>query len=282
MLSYRHIFHAGNHADVLKHMTICLLMRYLNRKDKPYAVIDTHAGSGIYDLNDHFAVKNLEFAYGVSKVLEDPMLRRELPEYYACIDTINTPPQFRYYPGSACYEALLAHQDAHLFFIELHGGESQALMDNFGDNDNVSVYQDNGLGSLRALLPPIQRRALITIDPSYELRSDYDQVVSTLKMALGRFATGIYFIWYPVLCRERDQSYALVHRIRGLNRPLLQAELHITKQSRSGGMHGSGVLIINYPYGIEKDLQLITTQLRQLMALDDQARAQVTILVKAP
>lgn len=282
MLSYNHEFHAGNHADVLKHIAISLVMRHLNKKDKPYCVIDTHAGSGYYDLTSTKAKKNSEFKTGITKIAENQVLRKLLPEYYSCIDAINDKVSLKYYPGSACYEVLLARGDAHIFVCDLHKAAYESLVETVGDNPNVTVMNEDGFGILKALLPPIQKRGLITIDPSYELEKDYDLVIATLKSSLARFSTGIYLIWYPVLALAQDHSVQLIQRIRGLNKPCLQAEVRIKRQDKKFGMCGSGVLVLNYPYGMDVEIDKVMSQIVNPLAVDATAQAKSEVLIKAP
>lgn len=282
MLSYRHGYHAGNHADVLKHIVLCLILRSLNHKNKPYCVIDTHAASGIYSLFSPYANKICEYQNGAAKVLNNTKLQELVPEYYQAIKALNKNDDLKYYPGSPYFESFLSNMDDKLTFIDLHQSEHQLLLKNFGKDPRVKILHEDGFAALNALLPPMPRRALITIDPSYEMKNDYLLVVKSLKQALNKFATGIYAIWYPVLGRLNDHSKMLVQEIKHLNIPCLQAEIQVNKQEEEFGMCGSGMLILNYPYQLDLILPKVVKELTKALALDNEAKDKFRVLIPQP
>lgn len=281
MLSYRHGFHAGNHADVLKHMVLCMLLRSLNEKDKPYTIIDTHAGAGIYDMTSAFARKNSEFTSGWLKVKDLASLQELIPEYYEAFNRAQDEPyanKGNMYPGSPFIEYCLARPCDSIFLNDAHKAEFESLFQIFKRKRNVRVELRQCQDTINALLPPIKRRGLVLIDPPYENEQEYRWTVDALKRGLSRFEQGIYAIWYPVLGRMQDRSKNLVQQVKRLNRPLLQVELRVTQQQDNYGMCGSGMLIVNYPYNFMDKFEPILAELYEYLGEPNQASAMIEIL----
>lgn len=265
MLSYKHGFHSGNHADILKHMVICLLMRALNRKDKPYIVIDTHSGSGLYKLDGFMAQKNQEFKSGISKIKDNKKLRELVPEFYEVYDEVNQE-SGNFYPGSPMFETKLGRDTDKFTLIDLHPNEFENLRNNFKRDRRCNIQNRDGLEAMNALLPPTPRRGMVVIDPAYEEKNEYIDLVKAIKNAHSKWNTGIFAIWYPVLGKLRDHSKNLTQDLRRLNIPMLQVELCVEPQEEVFGMCGSGMLILNYPYGIDNDLSPIVDELYQSLS----------------
>ena len=216
MFSYRHAFHAGNHADVLKHTVLLQLLDYLNQKETAYTVIDTHAGAGVYTLDGEFAAKSQESDYGIAKLWDRKDLPPAVAHYVKLIKSMNPSGKMRFYPGSPfCAEKTMRQQDR-LRLFEMHSTEIKILEENCrkveahaaaqGQRSTVRgkrimVHRADGFAGMRALLPPPSRRGLILIDPSYEDKDDYRKVKVAIEDALTRFPTGTYAVWYPVLGR---------------------------------------------------------------------------------
>ena len=171
MLSYRHEFHAGNHADILKHTVLCLLLRAMCSKDKPFSLLDTHSGGGIYSMRSGFAAKNEEYKTGLSKIINNRDLQRAVPEYFACLNKLRDQDE-SLMPGSPYIEASLARDCDKLTFIDLHPAEYENLKKFFYRDDRVNVQKRNGLEAVSALLPPTPRRGLCFIDPPYEEKTN--------------------------------------------------------------------------------------------------------------
>ena len=272
MLSYRHAFHAGNHADVLKHFVLCQCLQYFNEKDKPYTYIDTHAGAGLYQLDHHYAIKTAEFRDGIIKLVEATELNQPLQDYLNIIQHFNTLPSLRFYPGSPLIasQLLRTHDRARLF--ELHPADSQLLQQTFSDSkQHIQVKQQDGFAGIKALLPPTTRRGLVMIDPSYEEKEDYVRVVHSIKDSLTRFATGTYILWYPQLQRaEPLQLLAHLHALDLTN--WLHVTLNVQAPKNDGfGMFGSSLFIINPPYTLPKILEKTMPTLVKILRLDDTA-----------
>lgn len=255
MLSYRHAFHAGNHADVLKHLVLIQLVRYLGQKDKPFWVIDTHAGAGAYDLESAHARKLAEHEGGIGRL----WARRDLPapvaEYVDLVRRFNPGGALRKYPGSPFLALWTMREQDRLRLFELHTSDARLLRGNFEDaGRRVLVEGTDGFAGLRALLPPPPRRALVLIDPSYEEKQDYERVVQALKDALTRFPGGTYAVWYPQLTRLEARE--LPQRLKRLPaKGWLDATLRVREPARDGfGMHGSGMFVLNPPWTLHDTL----------------------------
>ena len=286
MLSYRHAFHAGNHADVLKHMVIIQLMRYLGQKDPAYMVIDTHAGAGVYALDGDYASKNAEYETGIAKLWDRKDLPAMVKEYVDLVRSLNPSGKMRYYPGSPyCAEKTMREQDR-LRLFEMHPSEVKVLEDNFrtleahaaaqgqrpaARGKRVMVYRGDGFQGLKALLPPPSRRGLVLIDPPYEDKRDYSHVAQVLADALTRFPTGTYAVWYPVL--QRNESRQLPERLKRLGaKSWLNVTLAIHGPAPDGfGLHNSGMFILNPPWTLEAQLKEVMPWLIEVLGVDDTA-----------
>ncbi|MFL9610496.1 23S rRNA (adenine(2030)-N(6))-methyltransferase RlmJ [Methylobacillus sp. Pita2] len=272
MLSYRHAFHAGNHADVLKHFVLHQVLAYANQKDKPYWYIDTHAGAGMYALDHGYAVQNAEFKQGIGQLWECDDLPDSLLSFIELIKHINRGKALKHYPGSpAVAQELLRGSDRERLF-ELHPSDAKLLRQHFKPaGRQVLVEQQDGFAGLKALLPPPPRRAVVLIDPPYEEKRDYQRVIEALKDSLQRFATGTYLLWYPLL--QRPEVDLLTDRLAKLGATSwLHATLSIKAPSADGfGMHGSGMFVINPPWTLPDTLQQALPYLAEKLALDDGA-----------
>lgn len=284
MLSYRHGFHAGNHADVLKHLTLCLILRALLRKDKPFCVLDTHSGAGLYDLGSEMAQKNLEYTTGISKILENQNLQKLVPEYFEILKELNqgSLDPLKTYVGSPFLESKLMRECDKLTLIDLHPREYQSLLLLFGKDRRVNIQQIDAYHALSSALPPPIKRGLVFIDPSYEEKNEYHQVVKALKQGLIRFRTGIFAIWYPVLAGLQDESKKLVQDVKHLGLPLLQVELCVEPQKEERGMIGSGMLILNFPYKLDDELEPVLGELYENLAKTSRGNAKLKVLVAHP
>jgi 23S rRNA (adenine2030-N6)-methyltransferase len=272
MLSYRHAFHAGNHADVLKHFVLAQTLEYFSQKDKPYWYIDTHAGAGIYALDTGFAQQNAEFKDGIAQLWEDKHLPESLQHYVSLVKTFNPGNALRFYPGSpACARALM-HATDRMRLFELHPTDFKLLQQTFEkDKKWVLIEQRDGFAGLKATLPPPPRRAVILIDPPYEQKQDYAKVIDALKDSVQRFATGTYILWYPLL--QRPEIKLMQERLHKLNLPSwLHTTLTVQTPREDGfGMHGSGLFVINPPWKLQSTLAEALPVLVNKLGLDQGA-----------
>lgn len=278
MLSYRHAFHAGNHADVLKHLVLVLVLEYYRHKDKPFWYIDTHAGSGLYRLSSAEAQKNREFTHGIQTLWNAKECPEPLAPYRDLLLQLNTSPQLQHYPGSPWLAAQMLRATDQLRLFELHPTDFNALDKLLGQDKRTRISKQDGLQGLLGLLPPITRRAVILIDPSYELKSDYSAVVKTLSNAHQRFATGTYLLWYPVIIRQRVRQMLLELQKTGIP-DILQIEFCPQPDNDGFGMSGSGMFVINPPWLLAKQMQTALPWLKQQMAPAD---GQFTIMQITP
>lgn len=266
MLSYRHGFHAGNFADVLKHSLISLVITALKQKDKPFVYIDTHAGAGKYDLSGEFAQKTGEFRQGIGLVWADGKPPAELKEYLAAIRAENTGRLLRY-PGSPQLVRRLVRPQDRLQLSELHGSDFEVLRQLYAQDHQVSIAHEDGLAMLDKKLPPIQRRGLVVIDPSYELKNDYQRVVSAMVSAHRRFATGIFGLWYPVVNRRLTENMLERLAASGIPRQL-RIEHCIAADGAVRGMTGSGMLFINPPWQLAAQAESLLPWLNRTLTAD--------------
>ncbi len=255
MFSYRHGFHAGNHADVLKHMVLVQGLAHLLNKDKPFWVIDTHAGGGLYDLTSGYATRSGEADSGISS-LWGLRGKADLPEavrsYLEQIAKLNAQ-SLRWYPGSPQISAQMLREHDHLRLYELHTSEIEVLRDHFaGVKRGVSILEADGFAGLKGCLPPPTRRGLVLIDPPYEDKDDYKRVLHTLKELLPKFESGTYAIWYPEVARSEsrqigDQLKRMMTAFPKLD--WLHATLRVKAAAPGGlGLYGSGMFVINPPW----------------------------------
>lgn len=273
MLSYRHAFHAGNHADVLKHFVEMQLLQYLAQKDKPFWYIDTHAGAGCYALDSGYATQNAEYESGIARLWPRDDLPAPLAEYVALVKGINSDGQMLLYPGSPLLAQELLREQDRMRLFELHPTDSDILQENFaGHGSRVLMQTADGFCALKALLPPPPRRALVLIDPPYEDKKDYQRVASALREGLKRFANGVYAVWYPQL--QRTESRELPEALKQLPvKSWLHVALKVQTPSEDGfGMHGSGMFVLNPPWKLHGVLQEVMPYLVQHLGQDEGAR----------
>lgn len=272
MLSYRHAFHAGNHADVLKHYVLSYVLDYFNQKDKPYWVIDTHAGAGLYALNSNFAQKNAEFESGINRLIQAPNLTVSLASFVNMIQSFNNNTQLNFYPGSPKIAEYFLRADDKLRLFELHPSDCKLLIENFsGKAKQTKIEMQDGFNGTKSCLPPPTKRSVVIIDPPYELKDDYMRVVDCIQDSLKRFATGTYLIWYPLLQRPEPEEMLIALKKIGVQ-DWLNVSLSVQNKSPDGfGMHGSGMFIINPPWTMPKILQENMPILTKILANDESA-----------
>lgn len=270
MLSYRHAFHAGNHADVLKHCVEVQLLRYLAQKDKAYWYIDTHAGAGCYELDRGYAVQNSEHESGIARLWSRDDLPEALHDYVQLVKAINQDGQMRLYPGSPLIAQQLLREQDRMRLFELHPSDGNLLEENF-HGSGVLIQRSDGFAALKALLPPPPRRALVLIDPPYEDKRDYQRVVSALKEGLKRFSSGVYAVWYPHL--QRSEARQLPEQLKLLPvKSWLNVSLDVQNVSEEGfGMHGSGMFVLNPPWNLHAVLQQVMPYLVKILGRDEGA-----------
>ena len=269
MLSYRHAFHAGNHADVLKHAVLVHLLAYLGQKDKPYWYVDTHAGASDYALDEAWAQKNAEFETGIGRLWSRNDLPPALNAYVERVRLLNANGTLRSYPGSSRIAMQMMREHDRMRLFELHSTESRTLQAAYAkDNPRVIVQAGDGFDGLRSVLPPPSRRGLVLIDPSYEDKRDYARARAALEDSLQRFATGVYVLWYPLVQRRESQQFPeSLKRLQ--KKDWLHVALTVKSPSPDGyGLHGSGLYVLNPPWTLPAMLRDVMPYLVKVLGED--------------
>ena len=305
MFSYRHAFHAGNHADVLKHTVLIATLKHLVQKDSPLTVFDTHAGAGLYRLDGDYAQTSGEAADGFLRLSgQNPktppgnkpqaqnaksaqrVLAPALQDYVDMVSSFNSKGSFKIYPGSPFIIQRLLRDRDKLKLFELHPTDSKTLSANIAQLDagrQVAMLREDGFEGLKKFLPPPQRRALVMSDPSYEVKTDYARIVATIGDALARFAIGTYAIWYPII--PRPEAHDVPRKLKTLaiksGRSWLNASLTVkfskvttdeAGQEHRPGLPASGMFVVNPPHTLKAALARALPQMVQLLGQDQHAR----------
>lgn len=276
MLSYRHSFHAGNFADLLKHIVLIEILEHLIKKDSAFEYIDTHAGAGLYDLRSSDSNKLQEYVDGVGKINFDKL--PELERYREVIRTFNYSDAINVYPGSPSIANYFLRSQDKGWLFELHPKDHDALIKNFAYRKNIRVQQKDGYEGLIALVPPLSKRGLILIDPSYEVKSEYRMVVDRVIKAHKKFSHGIYAIWYPVVDRQyiaKMEKEFINSGIRNIQR----FELGLTDDSNERGMTSSGMIVINPPWKLFETMSQLLPKLAEAITQCDRAVYKCEVLV---
>jgi 23S rRNA (adenine2030-N6)-methyltransferase len=278
MLAYRHAFHAGNHADVLKHYIFVQLLRHFNQKDKGYRVVDTHAGAGGYSLEGGPAHKRDEFEQGIARLWGRPDLPPAVADYVGLVRQFNGGTRLSQYPGSPAFAQMLRRPQDELRLFELHPTDHKILSSYLGGEPGVQVKLADGFASLKSQLPPPTRRGLLLIDPPYEIKTDYARVLAAVREALLRFADGTVMVWLPQL--QLLEAAQLPQRLKAAAGPAkkgwLFARLTVgTPDARGFGMFGSGVFICNPPHTLAETLRDDLPWLADVLAQDGLGRSHL-------
>jgi 23S rRNA (adenine2030-N6)-methyltransferase len=273
MLSYLHGYHAGNHADVLKHTVLTALLARLVAKDKPLRYVDTHAGAGGYELRARAAQRNREHEGGVGKLWDASDAPSAVSRWLALAQRFNGDGALKRYPGSPwlARESLRPIDDLYLF--ELHPAEHRALKQACGEDGRAKVLREDGLTACIGLVPPPSKRALVFVDPSYELRDEHRDVVDALKKLHARFATGVFATWYPVIERRWVERYE--RALRAAVGAVSVYELNIARDRREGGLVGSGMFIVNAPWQLDDELGEALPWLAQRLGVEREASYRI-------
>ena len=275
MLAYRHAFHAGNHADVLKHTVLTMLLRYMNQKDKPYRLVDTHAGAGGYSLEGRYAQKKGEFEQGIGRLWTRDDLPEAVADYVARVREFNPQGTLEQYPGSPAFAQMLLRAQDQLRLFELHPTDYRILASYLGAVKGAEVKNGDGFEGLKSQLPPSTRRAVILMDPSYEGHGDYARVIAALRDALVRFADGVYMIWYPQV--QKVEAAELPRRLEALApKGWLHVRLTVQEPDSQGfGLAGSGVFILNPPFSLHDQVLAVMPYLVDVLGQYDGANFMV-------
>ena len=283
-MNYRHNFHAGNYADVFKHALLLKLIRAMQRKEKGFLYLDSHAGRGAYDLAAAAAGADRapEWPEGIGRLWKEPKLPPVLDDYMTLVRGFNKghgggEANLRYYPGSPSIAALVRREQDRLVLWEKEDREARRLREEVAWSRATAVECGDGYKSLRAALPPVERRALVLIDPPFEDQGEAEAILEVLSEALRRFPSGVYSIWHPVT--ERAQAEAFHRRIRlRTGHPTLAMEMAVTADPQVR-MKGCGLLVVNPPWGFAEEAQALLPALARRLAADAGGSFRCTWLV---
>jgi len=288
-MNYRHAYHAGNFADVMKHIVLTRVIEHLKHKDKPFRYVDTHAGAGMYDLTGDEARRSGEWRRGIGMMLEPGQLAPKgvdegsdlaalLTPYFNVLRSVNGGSQredgqigeaaqgLRFYPGSGLFASKLMRADDRLVLNELHPEDGRALRRTVVRDERVRTLELDGWMTIRSVLPPKERRGVLLVDPPFELAGEFKRLETALDDATTRFATGITLLWYPI--KDGGASAAFVKRMtKSGHTRLLSVELLIRHRDTAQGLNGAGLLIHNPPYGLDEQISMILSWIADCMDL---------------
>lgn len=273
MLSYRHAFHAGLHADVFKHLVLTLVVRALLNKEKPFFYLDTHAGAGRYNLNSEMARKNREHEGGIGRIWEEASTPPGIAEYLNSVRATNPGQALRWYPGSPRIVRPWLREQDRMTLCELHPNEQRVLAAEFAGDRQARVEAMDGYTALKALLPPPERRGLVHIDPAYELKDERKRLLAAIEEGYRRWATGIFAVWYPI--QDRATADSFLRRFMKLGIPkVLLTEFSVLSDAPFR-LNGSGMIIINPPWHLDEQLKGELPWLWEKLALGGQGGYRV-------
>ena len=268
-MNYRHIYHAGNFADVLKHAVLARLIEYLKLKDKPFRVIDTHAGIGLYDLSSEEAQKTGEWLGGIGRLLDADLPKNVAPllaPYLDAIRSLNATSNVRLYPGSPKLARMLLRKEDRLSLMELHPADYETLAAHFEGDFQTRVTHLDGWLALNAHVPPKEKRGLILVDPPFEEPNEYKRLADGLAKAWRKFPGGVYCLWYPLKNSAPIREFH--EALHALEIPKILGAEFTVKVHREDGLTGSGLIVVNPPYTLKAELEILLPYLQSRLAQD--------------
>lgn len=273
-MNYRHAFHAGNFADVVKHLILTRILAYLALKPAAYRVLDTHAGVGLYDLRGEKASKTGEWQEGIKRLFDRPLTGEAAAlaaPYVDLVRSFNPDGGLRYYPGSPFVTRRLLREQDRLFALELHPRDILALKENFAGDIQVRVTELDAWAALGTHLPPKEKRGLVLIDPPFEEPDEYGRIVRALEKAHKRFPTGVYALWYPIKDPRDIERFVADLKTTGIPK-ILRLELTIRPPSTPPRLHGTGMIVVNPPYTLESEMATLLPPLAKLLSDENRGR----------
>lgn len=277
-MNYRHQFHAGNFADVFKHVALTLLLRALHKKDTPICYLDTHAGVGRYDLAGPEAQRNPEYRDGIARLWE-ASLASALADYTEAVRAFNPDGHLRFYPGSPHVARRLLRAQDRMILCEKHPEEYRRLRAEFTGDPQVVTHERDGFGALKALLPPRERRGLVLIDPSYEQPDEFGQILTALAASQTRWPTGVYALWFPIKDRPAVTQFYQNLKASGW-RKVLAMELMLFPEDTTFRLNGCGMVLINPPWGFDESMREVLPALQRHLARAGAGQTSVAWLVE--
>jgi len=270
-MNYRHGFHAGNFADVVKHATLARIITHLREKPAPFRVIDTHAGAGRYDLSGSEAARTGEWREGIGRLLKAPLgpgVRALLAPYLEAVDALNPGGRMQVYPGSPLLVRAWLRPGDRLIACELEPKAAAALAKNLATSTRAKAMAIDGWTALSAYIPPKERRGLVLVDPPYEAPDEFARLAEAFQEAQRKWAGGIYLFWYPI--KDRSGPDLLAKRLKALRVPkILRAEMTTARVPAADRLIGTGLVVVNPPWKLESELALLLPALAQALAPDE-------------
>lgn len=276
-MNYRHVFHAGNFADVVKHTILTRILAYLMKKDAAFRVIDTHAGVGLYDLFGGEAERTGEWQEGIARLIDAPLpppVAELMAPYLGAVGAKNPNGTLRYYPGSPMITRHLLRPQDRLMALELHPGDAGALRRNFADDFQVRVTTLDGWAAMGTHLPPKEKRGLVLVDPPFEEKGEFERMTESLVKAHKRWPGGIYAYWYPIKEPREVDAYVKALKASGIPK-ILRLELTLRAPSTPPRLHGTGMIVVNPPFVLEAEMRTLLPVLAKL--LSDEGRGKWSI-----
>jgi 23S rRNA (adenine2030-N6)-methyltransferase len=280
-VNYRHAFHAGNFADVFKHIVLVRVLLHLIQKDTPFRVIDTHAGIGRYDLTRDEANRTSEWRAGIGRLMANPPggAAGELLAPYLDLVRADNRGALKSYPGSPAIAQALCRTQDRMIFCELHPDDYAALRRNAGRDRRAKTAEVDGWTALKAYLPPKERRGAVLIDPAFEQPDEFRRLADGLQEACRRWATGIYLLWYPI--KNREEVRLFQRRIAGLQIPkILHVEFDVGAQTKNEALHACALAIVNPPWPLEDELKSILPALVRVLGNANEAKFRLDWLAR--
>ena len=278
MLSYRHLFHAGNFADVFKHALLARLLIALSAKDKPYLYLDTHAGIARYDLKNAWAQKAREYENGIARVWKARDAPDALEPYLEAVRELNPDGKLRYYPGSPLIAKRLLRPVDRMVLVELNKSDHEVLGNVFALEKRVAVQNMDAYQALKAYLPPVERRGLVLVDSSFDVARELERITRALKQAYARFGTGVYAVWYPLMEPAAMRDFLGSVERSGM-RKVLRMEIVVRERDESGIIPGCGMLVVNPPWRFDGEAKTIVKWLATKLVVSGKGQALVDWLV---
>ncbi len=267
-MNYRHAFHAGNFADVVKHLTLTRILVYLMRKQAAFRVLDTHAGAGLYDLAGDQAQRTGEWSEGIAKLLAEPLSGQAATlaaPYLEAVRSFNPDGTLRFYPGSPLLTRHLMRAEDRMFALELHPGDHALLAENFAGDIQVRVTKLDGWAALGTHVPPKEKRGLVLVDPPFEEKGEFDRLVDGLARAHARWPGGIYALWYPL--KDPTETKRFHARLRDTEiAKILRIELALRAPSTPPRLNGTGMIVVNPPYVLADEMAVLLPELTRRLS----------------
>ncbi|SFV37582.1 23S rRNA (adenine2030-N6)-methyltransferase [Devosia crocina] len=273
-MNYRHVFHAGNFADVVKHTILTRILAYLMRKDAPFRVIDTHAGVGLYDLKGAAAEKTGEWVEGIGRLIHVKLPTEAaslIAPYLEAVWAQNPDRNLRFYPGSPIITRQMLRGQDRLMALELHPTDVEALRENFAGDFQTRVTHVDGWQALGTHLPPKEKRGLVLIDPPFEEKGEFERMAQNLIKAHKRWSSGLYVLWYPIKDGAEVERFVKLLKSSGIPK-ILRLEVTIRPASTPPRLHGTGMIVVNPPYVLEDEMRVLLPVLAEQLSEEGRGR----------